>query len=483
MSGYEVMLSESQERMLLVVRTGSEERVRRRFKRWDLHCTAIGRVTADGLIRVRDGKEVVAELPARFLSGGAPEYEGTGDRGERIGDRGQGTADSGQRTADRGQGTGAQSSVILSGAKDLPGDASPVAQNGSGEVDAPLPVPSDLSATLLELLGSANLCSRRTVFEQYDHMVQTNTVVPPGEGAAALRLKGLPTGLALGLGGNGRLAALDPWTGGAAAVAEACRNVACAGARPVALTDCLNFGDPERAAVWDALAGVVEGMRDACLALDVPIISGNVSLYNETDGEPVAPTPIVGALGLLNDIERHARAVFAEGQTVWLLGPLEASLAGSEYAALRGWPPNGPAPLDLLQERGVQECVRELVAGGAVETAIDVADGGLAVALAEPALTSRIGVRCAGAWVQDLEAGKWGRVDAVLFGEAPSRIILAAAHGRAREVEAAAARRGLPLMTLGMTGGTSIDIGNLVSVPLDDALAVWSTGLDRVGEA
>jgi len=467
MSGYEVMLSESQERMLLVVRSGSEERVRRRFERWDLHCAAIGRVTADGLIRIRDEKEVVAELPARFLSGGAPEYRGAGGRG--------------QGTGDRWQGSGAP--VVLSEAKDAPGDASPAAQNGSGVVDAPLPAPSDLSAVLLELLGSANLCSRHTVFEQYDHMVQTNTVVPPGEGAAVLRLKGLPSGLALGLGGNGRLAALDPWTGGAAAVAEACRNVACAGARPVALTDCLNFGDPERTAVWDALAGVVEGMRDACLALDVPIISGNVSLYNETDGEPVAPTPIVGALGVLDDIERHARAVFEEGQTVWLLGPLEASLAGSEYAALRGWLPNGPAPLDLLQERRVQECVRELVAGGVVETAIDVADGGLAVALAEPALTSRIGVRCAGAWVQDLEAGKWGRVDAILFGEAPSRIILAAAHGRARDVESAAARRRLPLTALGATGGASIDIGSLVSVALDDALAVWSTGLDRVGEA
>src|SRR5207244_6015741 len=171
--------------------------------------------------------------------------------------------------------------------------------------EPPFAVPADLNAVLLRLLASPNLCNRRPVFEQYDSMVQTNTVVGPGQGTATVRIKQNGKALAVGIGAASRASALDPWLGGALAVVEACRNVACAGARPIALTDCLNFGDPERDLVWRALNGVVDGIRDACLALDVPIISGNVSLYNETEGEPILPTPIVGALGVIEDVERH----------------------------------------------------------------------------------------------------------------------------------------------------------------------------------
>jgi phosphoribosylformylglycinamidine synthase len=443
MTSFEIMLSESQERMLLVVLPGAEERVRQGFERWDLHCATIGRVTDDGLVRIRDRGTVIAELPAAFLSGGAPEYSGA-----RAG---------GQETADRRHET----------------------PNGA----APFPQSQDLSATLLELIGSPNLCSRRPVFEQYDHMVQTNTVVGPGEGAAVLRLKGWPSGLALGVGGNGRVAAADPWIGGAGAVAEACRNVACAGAVPVALTDCLNFGDPEDPAAWSDLAGVIEGMRAACLALDVPIISGNVSLYNLTDGEAVVPTAIVGALGLLERVDRHAAAAFKPGQAVWLVGPLAASLWQSAYASLRGRTAGKAATLDLQLERRVQECVRDLVAGGVVETATDIADGGLAVALAELALASGIGVRCDEPWVRELEAGDLGRAAVILFGEAPSRIIIAAPPDREHQIQLAAERHSVPLTRLGQTGSASIDIGAALSVALDDAFSVWSTGLNRVGGA
>jgi len=431
MSASEVMLSESQERMLLVLTRGSEERIQRVFDRWGLRSSVIGRITDDGLVRVREGTALVAELPARFLSGGAPGYEGpgTGSHTPAVPPIGRGLVP--RRDFGRAQG--------------------PALRPQGGRVDS--------NQMLLNLLGSPNLSSRRAVYEQYDHMVQTNTVVPPGQGAAVLRLKGSTKGLALGLGIGGAACADDPWLGGALAVAEACRNVACAGGRPVALTDCLNFGDPERDVVWAALNGVVDGMREACLALDVPIISGNVSLYNETEGEPIIPTPIVGALGVIANVECHGRAAFAEGQSIWLLG------GGSR------------APLDLDLERRLQQCVIELVESGATPTAADVAEGGLAVALGELALASGIGAVCSGSWIEN--EARW---EDVLFGEAPSRIIIASPRERDGDVEVAAARWSVPLTRLGLTGGDQVRIGDLISVSLDEAFDRWSRGLERVGD-
>jgi phosphoribosylformylglycinamidine synthase II len=454
MSASEVMLSESQERMLLVVRDGSEDRVSRVFDRWGLRASRIGRITGDGLVRVREGSTIMAEMPARFLSNGAPEY--VGPAGPPLPSA---PADGGLgRPLPRGA---RQESVAA---------YSPYVGEGR-----------DPNHTLLDLLGSADLSSRRSVYEQYDHMVQTNTVVPPGNGAAVLRLKGSEKGLALGLGSSGMVCAIDPWLGGALAVVEACRNVACAGGRPIALTDCLNFGDPERDVVWTALNSVVDGMRDACLALDVPIISGNVSLYNETEGEPIIPTPIVGALGVIANVERHGRAAFDEGQTIWLLGrearlPKADSDSGPSRPRLDLAGRGALPPLDLDLERRVQQCVIELVETGAAPTATDVAEGGLAVALAELSLASGVGCVCAGSWI-DAQA-RW---EDVLFGEAPSRIIVASPRGRDRELEAAAARWNAPLARLGESGGTQISIGDLISVSLDEAFDCWSRGLDRLG--
>jgi phosphoribosylformylglycinamidine synthase len=267
------------------------------------------------------------------------------------------------------------------------------------------------------------------------------------------------------------------------AVAEACRNVSCAGARPIALTDCLNFGDPERPAVWETLCEVIEGIREACLALEVPIISGNVSLYNESTGVSILPTPVVGALGVIDDLHRHGRAKLASGQLVWLLGAMEATLSGSEYAAaLHGWEEGEPASIDLEMERRVQACVRELIGNGIVNAATDVSDGGLAVALAELALASTVGVICDEPWVRDLESGAMGRRDAVLFGEAPSRIIIASGAAAAEQVERAAAHWGIPLTRLGSAGGEEIRIGGLVSVTLADARARWAEAIDHLAE-
>ncbi|HZT07389.1 MAG TPA: phosphoribosylformylglycinamidine synthase subunit PurL [Chloroflexota bacterium] len=445
MSPAEVMLSESQERMLIVAREGAEERIRALFRRWGLNSDIIGTITDTGLVRVREGDTLLAELPAAFLSGGAPEppapvVEPRSGPLRRV--RGE------PRFAD--------------------------GEWGGRPVEA--------SEALLRLLGSPQLGSRRSVFEQYDHMVQTNTVVAPGEGAAVLRIKGTPLGLALGLGDGGNVCAVAPRTGGAMAVAEACRNVSCAGAQPIAVTDCLNFGDPERAAVWHALDEVVAGMSEACIALDVPVISGNVSLYNESRGAAIRPTPIVGALGILDNVACHARAVARAGDELWLLGPTKGSLGSSQYAAIILESVGGEPPgIDLELERRVQACVREIIAAGRVSCATDVADGGLAVALAEIALASGVGVMCDfGAW-SDPASNGLADIDELLFGEAPSRIIVSAARGAADAIRSRAASHGVPVTLLGRTGGEVIQIGAL-RVPLSDARARWEQALAHIGE-
>lgn len=442
MTPMEVMLSESQERMLVVVRAGAEGRIQEVFNRWELHSDVIGRVTDDGLVRIRDGASVVAELPANFLSGGVPIYEPPSEL-----------------------------NAPLSGAPDR------------GPAEPPFAAPDDLGAVLKSLMESPNLCSRRAIFEQYDHMVQTNTVVPPGQGAAVLRVKGTTKALVLGLGGNARASVGSPGIGGALAVAEACRNVACTGARPLAVTDCLNFGDPERPAVWRAMADAVEGMREACLALEVPVISGNVSLYNETDGAAIAPTPVVGALGLIENVERHARATLQPGQELWLLGPLEATLGASEYAAVcHGWDGGAPLPIDLDLERRVQACVRELVALGIAPTATDVAEGGLAFTLAELAVTSGIGVRGDQSLTEAISSGQVGRPDRVLFGEAPSRVVVGVGADAAEDLQAAARHWNVPAQRLGVAEGVELEIGGLIAVAVDELRQRWEAALDRLME-
>jgi phosphoribosylformylglycinamidine synthase len=440
MTPEEVMLSESQERMLVVVRAGAEARIQQVFQRWELHSDVVGRITDDGMVRIRDGGAVVAELPAAFLSGGVPIPAPPGNPGN---------------------GTDAR----------------------EGLDDPPFPVPEDLTNALGTLIASANLCSRRSIFEQYDHMVQTNTVVPPGQGAAVLRVKGTGKGLVLGLGSNPRACAAAPAVGGVMAVAEACRNVACAGARPLAITDCLNFGDPERPAVWRAMADVVEGMRAACLALQVPVISGNVSLYNETEGTAIAPTPVVGALGLLDDLVRHARAVAREGQELWLLGPLNAALGASEYAAVcHGWAGGVPMAIDLDLERRVQGCVRALVADGTAHTATDVAEGGLAVAVAELAMAGSVGFVCGTDLMDLLGSGRLGRVDKVLFGESASRVIVGVAAEAAAHLETVAKEWSVPARRLGVATGARIEFAGVISVSVEVLRQRWETALDRLME-
>src|SRR2546425_6091564 len=345
MTPYEIMLSESQERMLVVVKRGREAEVERIFDKWDLHAVHIGEVTSDGMLRVKDKGTVVAEIPNRALTDEAPVYRRPMTEPEYLAE---------VRKLDLDV-------LTRDGLKAIPysgvGDGLPPSRNASADHrslgEGGQTVPGSQNTALLLLLGSATIGSKKWVYRQYDHMVRTNTINYPGFGAGVVRIKGTDRALALSVDGNGRYCYLDPYRGAMLAVAEAARNVACAGARPLAATNCLNFGNPERPAIMWQFAKAVEGIGAACRALDVPITGGNVSLYNETDGKAIYPTPIIGVVGLLEHADRVVASRFREtGDAIVLLGEGSGELGGTEYLKVvydqvRGAPP----ALDLDRER------------------------------------------------------------------------------------------------------------------------------------
>ena len=441
MNPYEVMLSESQERMLLLVRPGFEDAVRTVFDRWDLTSNVIGTVTDDATVRIHDAGAPHADVPVEHLVD-APRYRLSGTLSDE---------------------TAAAQRVDLSA--------------------LPLPEVSP-SEALLRLLGSANIASRSGVYRQYDQQVQANTVVAPGRGDAAVLILregyGGPAtrrGIAASTDGNSRMTWLDPFVGGQLAVAEACRNVSCVGAEPIALTDCLNFGNPERPEVYFQLEECIKGMADACRALGVPVVSGNVSLYNEGEQQAIYPTPVVGALGLLDDVSRHCGAGFRdEGDVVLLLGTASldgdaATLAGSEaLEALHGVVAGQPT-LDMDLEARVQRVCRDAIRRGLLSSAHDCSDGGLAVAVAESCVIGGVGV--------SVTARAEGRWDAALFGEAPSRIVVSLPPERVAALRRLASRHGVPVLRLGRTGGDRVRIGRQVNVALADAAEAWGQGLRR----
>jgi phosphoribosylformylglycinamidine synthase subunit PurL len=324
------------------------------------------------------------------------------------------------------------------------------------------------------LLGSPNIASKEWIFRQYDHFVRTNTVVAPGADAAVIRVKGTQKGLALTVDGNGRYCYLDPYVGGVLAVAEAARNLACVGARPIGLTDCLNFGSPENPEVMWQFGQVIQGMRDACVALDIPVVSGNVSFYNETDGTPIYPTPTIGMVGLLDKVQRVVRPWFcASGDVVVLLGRTREELGGSEYlkwihGLMRGTPPW----IDLKIEQAVQNCCRQAIEEQLLSSAHDVSDGGLAIALAECCVggpDKPLGVR--------IETHEMIRGDALLFSESQSRIIVSLKEENVGRLNEIAARHGVPAQAIGTVGGTRFIIQPLLQLPVEELKTIWSTGL------
>ncbi len=448
MTPYEVMLSESQERMLLIVREGEERPVADIFERWDLSATVIGRVTGDGLARVLDAGEVVAEVDITPLSE-PPQYRSAPQR-----------------------------PAYLAELHDAPLPQEPPA--------------GEAGAVLKALLASPNVASKRSVYRRYDHEVQTNTMVKPGAGdAAVLRIRGTQRALALAVDGNGRMAYLEPYVGGAMAAAEACRNVACAGARPLALTDCLNFGDPERPDVYYQLAEAVRGIADAARALGVPVVSGNVSLYNESGGEAIYPTPVVGAVGLLEDADARLTAGFVEpGDAVLLLGASSldgeaASLGGSEYLAhIHGLVIGAPS-IDLALEARLQSLVGALAGARLLRSAHDCSDGGLAVAVAESAVLGGIGFTGdsdllspsgEGIELRGQDPPRW---DAALFGEPPSRVVVSCAPDQVGAVVREALAQDVPAVRLGTVGGDRVRLGGLVDEPLEELAEAHETGLER----
>ncbi|HKT79394.1 MAG TPA: phosphoribosylformylglycinamidine synthase subunit PurL [Vicinamibacterales bacterium] len=442
MTPYETMLSESQERMLLVVKRGREREVEAVFEKWDLHAVHIGDVTADGLLRVKERGAVVAEIPNRALTDEAPVYRRP-----------------------------MEPAAYLAEAQRLDLDAL------EGGVD---PVKA-----LFALLTSPGIASKRWVYRQYDHMVRTNTINLPGLGAGVVRVKDTPRALAMSVDGNGRYCYLDPHVGAMLAVAEAARNVACAGAKPLGATNCLNFGNPERPATMWQFARAVEGIGAACRALDVPITGGNVSLYNETDGNPIYPTPVIGVVGLLADAERVLTNRFqADGDAIILLGKGRGELGGSEYLKVvhelvRGVPPS----IDLLAERALQDLLVSLAERGLLRSAHDCSDGGLAVTLAECCFgTQNVGADVS---IEGVRVSAHRSIDraAALFGESATRVIVSTLPASAARVLEMAAAAGVPAAAIGHTRGhritITVDDELAVDVSVAEAERAWATALDN----
>jgi phosphoribosylformylglycinamidine synthase len=351
----------------------------------------------------------------------------------------------------------------------------PAEQDGLQQLDIEeVPEPKDLAATFKQLLASPNIASKEWIYRQYDHYVRTNTVVAPGADAAVIRIKGTEKGLALTVDGNSRYCYLDPYVGGVLAVAEAARNLACVGAEPIGLTDCLNFGSPENPEVMWQFAEVIRGMRDGCVGLGVPVVSGNVSFYNETDGVPIYPTPTIGMVGLLEKVRRVITPWFkSPGDVVVLLGRTREELGGSEYLKwIHGVTRGTPPWIDLKMEQAVQRCCIEAINQEILCSAHDISDGGLAVALAECSIGGPerpLGVR--------IDAHAMIRSDALLFSESQSRIIVSLKEenlGRLREI---AARHRVPMEAIGRVGGARFIIQPLLRLPVEELRSIWATGL------
>jgi phosphoribosylformylglycinamidine synthase len=435
MTPYEILLSESQERMLLVARKGTEEEIKRIFDKWDLDAVVVGQVTADHQFRALFDGVQVASVPISALTKEAPVY---------------------QRPAER-----------------------PKSQDELEQLDLPkITEPKDLGSILKLLLGSPNIASKEWVYRQYDHYVRSNTVVAPGADAAVIRIKGTDKGLAMTVDGNSRYCFLDPYVGGALAVAEAARNLACVGARPIGLTDCLNFGSPENPAVMWQFARVIQGMRDACTALKVPVVSGNVSFYNETDGVPIYPTPTIGMVGLLPKVERVVTPWFkAPGDIVVLLGRTREELGGSEYLKVvhnlvKGTPPW----IDFRLEQAIHTCCIDAIDRGILRSAHDIADGGLAVSLAECCISGPDKPEGARIEMREMIRG-----DALLFSESQSRILVSLQEKDLAQLQQIASSLGVPLQVIGSVGGSRLAIQPILQLPVDELRSIWSSALaDRL---
>ncbi|MBI5905641.1 MAG: phosphoribosylformylglycinamidine synthase subunit PurL [Deltaproteobacteria bacterium] len=443
MTPYELMLSESQERMLLVAKKGREGEVREIFEKWDLDVSVVGEVTGDGVARIRWRGKTVAEIPIGSLTDQAPLYD---------------------RPAVRPEG-----------------------QDALQRLDpAALPAPSDLAETWLRMMSCPEMADKKWIYRQYDHMIRTNTIVLPGSDAAVLRVKGTRKGIAMSVDCNSRYCLLDPFAGGMIAVCESARNVACSGAEPIGLTDCLNFGNPEKPEIMWQFRSAIEGMSKACDALSIPVVSGNVSFYNETMGKGIHPTPTVATVGLLPDASTRLTQWFsAPGDRVFLAGAdrLGPHLGGSLYLKeAHGRVAGTPPPVDLGHEKRLQEFLRAAAREGIAASAHDLAEGGYACALAECCITrpeGPIGVTAANPYPERV------RADFAMFAECQGAVLVSCRPGKRESLLDAARRFRITMTELGHVGGEHIDIEGVAKVRAVDLLEVWrdgfasALGLDR----
>ncbi len=434
---YEMMLSESQERMLVIAKSGCEKRVQEIFTKWGLNSVIIGKVTDDKMLRVKNKGEVVAEIPASSLAlgGGTPVYTRERKKPEHL------------KEANK---------LNL----------------------AELEVPKDFNQTLLQLLGSPNIASKRWVYEQYDTQVRTATVVGPGSDAAVLRVRKTECAIATTTDCNGRYCYLNPRMGGRIAVAEAARNVVCSGAKPLAITNCLNFGDPYDPEVFWTFAECVAGMGEACRTFETPVTGGNVSFYNEDPQRIVYPTPVVGMIGLIEDLKHITTMCFKqENDLIVLLGENMEELGASEYLKVIHNQVRGNTPeLNLEEEKKVQDACLAMIKAGIVKSAHDCSEGGVAVALAECCVSSPdlLGAR--------ITLDQKIRADALLFGESQSRIIITLSEKNLTEMERIVEDYQVPYSVIGKVDGHSLNIEGMIDLPVKKLVDIYEFAIQRIME-
>lgn len=426
---YEIMLSESQERMLIIAKKGHEKAVEAVFKKWNLDVSEIGKLINAREIIVKANNHIQARLPLDMLVDEAPVYT----RYARM-----------------------------------PASITSVSTIDAAEL---IPEPGDYRAMFLRLLSSPTIASKRWAFEQYDHSVGTDTVLQPGADAALLRIKGTRKGIAITTDGNGRYTELSPYAGAAIAVCEAARNIACVGARPLALTDCLNFGNPENPDVMWQFIESINGISAACLTMDIPVVSGNVSFYNETEGASIYPTPVIGMVGLMETLEERITPGFKDtGDAVVLLGETLDECGGSEYLKLVAGKIAGKPPRVTPEtEKRLVDLMGALNKSHLVKSASDCSEGGLAITLAQCALAGSKGATITIPWRY--------RPDLELFSESQHRIVLTASRRHLRRIETMARTARIPLAVIGTVGGKNLTVGKLFSVPVEELRKVYEKGL------
>ncbi|HBB97597.1 MAG TPA: phosphoribosylformylglycinamidine synthase subunit PurL [Blastocatellia bacterium] len=461
MTAYEMLLSESQERMLIVAHKGREREVIDIFAKWDLDAVIIGQVRDDGRMRVSHNGEVVCDVPVKALTDEAPVY---------------------QRVMQAPRAEVSSSEFQVSSSEQNLGESSEQSVATAEEENSKLETQNsklpDYNAALIKLLSSPNLASKEWVYRQYDHMVRTNTVVLPGADAAVVRIKETRRALAVALDGNGRYCSIDPREGAKLIVAEAARNVVCVGAQPIAITNCLNFASPERPEVMWSFSEVIDGMTEACKAFNTPVVSGNVSFYNETEGRGILPTPVIGMLGLIEDVRRVIQPGFKNpGDFIALLGTTGEDLAASEYAAASGVSDTRVPKLNLDTELAVQLACLRAAQNGLLRSAHDCSDGGLAVALAECCFSSLNHEACGA----DIDITGEYALATRLFSESPSRIIISFDQAVLGDIEVIVAAASCPMTLIGNVGSNRLRIESdgeeVIELDIDELESAWRSSL------